>query len=558
LELNNINLCGAVIPKKWQVTLGGGVRRIVMSKDGENEIIACPDPVVITRRLVNLDDGKERLELSFYKDGRWKSVIGNRTQIYNKASILCFGDEGLHVTSSSASELVNYLSDYEIANKSVIPRVLSIARLGWLDGAQFFPFSTAEKIIFEDESTSKIYQSLAENGDYGRWKEMMYKLRKNPIARFIRSASFASPLLCKIGVRTFVIHLWHNSGSGKTAALKAAISVWGDALKLTGSGFTTLVGAEQMAGTLRNLPYGIDEKQAMDERRISIEQLIYILGQGSGKIRGAKGGGNADVATWHNAIIITGEEAITKNSSLDGVQTRAFEIYGKPIEDVEFAKEIHITTENNYGFAGAAFMRAVCANLKADPDCLKNLYNKVFLNELKSRGLKNIHADYVAAVALGDYLAETLIFGTDTETAKQEATACAETVYAMNAEQLSDNAVERAWDFTQGWLVSNSGRFSHDASPYYGKTEDSTDGGCTDFYVIPQYLDNALEEAGFNIKKTMQGFRERGRIATYRDGDGKIRTKTRARIGSSLLYTYHFRLVCEEIRPLNGETAKPF
>jgi len=177
LKLDNINLCGAVIPKRWQVTLGGGVRRIVTSKDGENEIIACPDPVVITRRLVNLDDGKERLELSFYKDGRWKSVIGNRTQIYNKASILCFGDEGLHVTSSSASELVNYLSDYEIANKSVIPRVSSIARLGWLDGAQFFPFSTAEKIIFEDESTSKIYQSLAEKGDYTNAKEYLSQVK---------------------------------------------------------------------------------------------------------------------------------------------------------------------------------------------------------------------------------------------------------------------------------------------------------------------------------------------------------------------------------------------
>ncbi len=187
-----------------------------------------------------------------------------------------------------------------MANKAVIPRVSSIGRLGWVDNTQFFPYALNEEIIFEDDKgTAALYRNLTEQGDYAVWKDMMRKLRENPIARFITSASFASPLLCKIGVRTFVIHLWHNSASGKSAALKAAISVWGNPLRIMGNGFTTIVGTEQLAGTLRNLPFGIDEKQSADERRLSLEHLIYVLGQGSGKIRGAKGGGNAEVAVWH-------------------------------------------------------------------------------------------------------------------------------------------------------------------------------------------------------------------------------------------------------------------
>jgi hypothetical protein len=255
-------------------------------------------------------------------------------------------------------------------------------------------------------------------------------------------------------------------------------------------------------------------------------------------------------------ILITGEEAITKNSSLDGVQTRAFEVYGKPIDDIEFAKEVHIVSENNYGFAGTVFMRAICAVLRERPDYLRQkfLYFAEFLREC---GYKNIHADYVAAVVLGDYLAETIIFGTDKETAECEALKCGAAIYALNAEQLTENAVERAWDFVQGWLVSNEFRFNQEATPYYGKIVESDNGQSTDFYVIPQYLDKALEDAGFNVKKSFQGFREHKKIITYTDGEGRIRTKTRARIGNSLLCTYRFRLKRDGTQPLTNNNNQP-
>jgi hypothetical protein len=554
LELDGIELSGAVVPPKWRVTLGNGVRQTLTSKDSESESIACPDAVVITRRLVNIDSEDECLELSYFKDNHWKQVIGSRTKVYNKASIIGFGDKGLHVTSGTAAELVHYLSDYETANKKVIPRVSSIARLGWLEDNQFFPYAVNSEILFEeDKGTLTVYKNLKEQGDFAAWKEMMIKLRKNPIARFITSASFASPLLCKIGVRTFVIHLWHTSGSGKTAALKAAISVWGNPLRIMGNGFTTIVGTEQLAGTLRNLPFGIDEKQSADERRLSLEQLIYVLGQGSGKIRGAKGGGNAEVATWHNVVMLTGEEPVTRNSSLDGVQTRTFEIYGKPLDDMEFAKEVHITSESNYGFAGAVFMRTVCGMLNENPDRLKNLYNQVFSRKFKEIGLKNIHADYVAAVALGDYLAETIIFGTDKDTAIKDAIECGITLYRMNQTQIGADAVDSAWNFVQGWLISNTSRFSLDISPYYGKTTVSPDNQSIEYFVIPQYLDFELERAGFNVKKTFQGFRERGYIKTYTDSDGKTRTKTNGRIDGKMLAGYVFRLDNDGIKPLNGK-----
>jgi hypothetical protein len=251
--------------------------------------------------------------------------------------------------------------------------------------------------------------------------------------------------------------------------------------------------------------------------------------------------------------MLTGEEPVTKNSSLDGVQTRTFEIYGKPVEDMEFAKDVHIVSENNYGFAGAVFMRSICGMLNENADSLKNLFNQVFSSKFKALGLKNVHADYVSAVALGDYLVETIIFETDKETAVKEAIECGITLYKMNQTQIGSDAVDNAWHFVQGWLISNTSRFSSDASPYYGKTTVSADNQSIEYFVIPQYLDFELEKAGFNVKKTFQGFRERGYIQTYRDSEGKTRTKTNGRIDGKTLAGYVFCLDNEGIKPLNGK-----
>jgi hypothetical protein len=563
LVLEGIDLNGAVLPPRWSVSEEEGVKRHVASKDGESEITACPDPVVITTRLVNHDDGKARLELSFFEDGAWKQVIGARTQIYNKATILGFGDTGLHVTSGTAGELVAYLSDYETVNKHVIPRKKSIGRLGWVSPTDFFPYTTKEEFVFEEDSgTANVYKGLREQGDYAGWKAMMKELRKNPFARFLTSASFTAPLLERIHMRTFVIHLWHGSQSGKSAALKSAISAWGNPLRIMGNGYTTVVGTEQLAGTLKHLPFGIDEKQSADEKKISLEHLVYVLGQGSGKIRGAKGGGTAELTTWRNIVMLTGEEPVTKNSSLDGIQTRTLELYGKPFEDIDFATDVHNFSESNYGYAGPEFLRAVCSRLKENPEFLRKEYERI-VALFKAQKMKSVHADYIAAITLGDILAETLIFGTDTKVAEREAFENGRLMFENNLTQMNGDTTERAYEFVKGWLVSNDYKFaSPEFQSTYGRKQESAGGQSDEYYVIPLYLDEALEKAGFGVAKAIQGFMERGYLVTKSEGDGKRKT-VQARINGKNMRVYRFDLSKKDptvvqprftdLKPIEGE-----
>jgi uncharacterized protein (DUF927 family) len=46
-----------------------------------------------------------------------------------------------------------------------------------------------------------------------------------PLEDLFFQSLFASPLLKLLGHRVFFIHIWHDSGSGKTAAIKTAVSV---------------------------------------------------------------------------------------------------------------------------------------------------------------------------------------------------------------------------------------------------------------------------------------------------------------------------------------------
>lgn len=108
------------------------------------------------------------------------------------------------------------------------------------------------------EESHRIIAAVVPHGDKDKWMEMAAKLRTMQAARVMLAASFASVLL-PLQQRSFIFHLWTNSRSGKTAVLKAAVSIYGDPNVLMRSYNSTAVGIERTAGTVRNIPLALDE-----------------------------------------------------------------------------------------------------------------------------------------------------------------------------------------------------------------------------------------------------------------------------------------------------------
>lgn len=527
VHLNGFNLYEVISPPGWSVSLESGIQRL--SSLGESTLI-CPSVLLISKRFENIDTGIESVQISFFRNGRWKSVFAPRSSVFNRNSIIKYADSGLPISSCSAGEIVRYLSEYESANIKNIPLVKSISRIGWVKN-EFFPYSISGNVKFETalKEESDIAESTREKGDFNTWKSYASKVKENMFARFLMSASFASPLLEKLNHRVFFTHIWHDSRSGKTAAIKMGVSVWGNPAKLMGSFNATSVGLERMAGILKNLPFVIDELQVANEKRASIESIVYGLGNGFGRIRGAKDGGIQSMTEWKNIIITSGEQPITKESSADGVLTRVLELYGKPVPDSDFAHEIHMVSQNNYGFAGKIFIDYLIKNilskgvkLFSDYNSLREEIKKLYLKENIS--ISAMQLDNISIVSLGDYYSSVSVFKIDECSAWLDAIKLGANIIGNNKQLEVDDTIARAWEFVKGWIVANRARFTNDAVPCYGSVEEEK------YYIIPSFLRSALEESGFNYSKATRGFKERGLFETNIDSEGVNRMQIQKRI----------------------------
>ena len=132
-------------------------------------------------------------------------------------------------TSETAKYLVNYLFQLENLNLNLIPEIKSISRLGMIRDVGFSPY--VKGIVFDgDDSFKNAYSAVAAKGSRDDWITLMQGLRGTSVElRILLAASFASVLVSPLNINPFFVHIWSGeSGSGKTVALMAAASVWGD------------------------------------------------------------------------------------------------------------------------------------------------------------------------------------------------------------------------------------------------------------------------------------------------------------------------------------------
>ena len=434
-----------------------------------------------------------------------------------------YADNGLTVTTDNAEGMVRYLSAYEVENTKAIPFIKSIGRIGWI-GKEFYPYSTSNEYVYENSDTENIIDALVSNGDLNTWVSAYKTLRKPIFARAIIASSFASPLLELLKHRVIMLHIWHSSRSGKTAALKFALSIWGDPLKLTGNYNSTKVGLERRAGTLKHLPLGLDELQVLDEKRLSTAHLIYSLGNGYGKTRGAKNGGLQDVPNWRNSVISTGEQPLCNENSMDGVNTRVLELYGQPISNVEFGRSIHQISENNYGLVASKYIEYIAnkdtiteeyATLR---DKIKDEFDKLKIGDVGA------HLDNVTVLALADVYSSVAILEKENDTAITSAISFAVELLKNIKSLEKEDIIERAWNCVQDFVASNRKRFSTESVPCYGTIEPKK------VYVISNVLREELERNSFSYLKCIKGFQERGYVETVVDSKDNKRFQTQKKI----------------------------
>ena len=331
----------------------------VCFEDSRGEVVeVCNHPIMPVERIVNIDDNTEKLRLKYRKGVVWRDVIVEKEILASASKIVQLANVGIAVNSENAKYLVRYLTDMESLNYDIIPEVKSVGRLGWIKGYGFSPY--IDELIFDgEESFRHMFRATKPVGDFFEWRKLALDVRKekDPSARILLAASFASVLVEPCDCLPFFVHLWGGTESGKSVATLFACSVWaspvlGEYMKTFNA---TAVSQELTAGFLNSLPLAYDELQIVQSRK-SNDDIVYKLCEGVGRDRGKKTGGLQKLSTWRNVILSTGETPISSATSGGGAINRVIEIECSNRKIISNPLELIPRMKENYGLAGALFV----------------------------------------------------------------------------------------------------------------------------------------------------------------------------------------------------------
>lgn len=510
--------------------------------------IVCRTPIILTQRLKSMETGEEKIEIAFKRDDQWSKAIYPRSTVFTSRNITVLADLGCTITSENAKQVVRFLEALEAENIDIIKKADSTSSFGWQTKGRFLPGYGKDIVLDIEPSLRGWAAAYHTTGTFEGWITTMQPHRNRDKFRFILAASFTAPLLRIIQQRIFFVYNWGGSKGGKSAALKAALSVWGDPERLMVNFNATQVALERMAGFYNDLPLGIDERQLAGQKQESLEKIVYMISSGTGRARGSKGGGLQALNTWRTVALATGEEPLSTDTTQTGVSTRVLEIYGGPFCDEKSASLMHQQASINCGWAGLVFIGQV---LSTDERTIVEQYEKM-VEEIYtiSNGSSGAHIAGISAVALADAMIDTWIF--ESEISKNKIEQSDNTNYlsenykkvleipkkswkravkmakAIIEEQLVAGVAdvnENATQFIIDWILSNRTQFTDNA---IGVRLGFMDTDQSKAYIFPSLFNQALTKAGYSPRKTLKYLAEKNIVTSApKNTGGKVYSITK-------------------------------
>lgn len=494
-------------------------------------IVASRYPLIISKRLINKETGKSKLEITWWINRIQKSITVDRSNAMSNSKIVALADYDFPATSETSRALVSYLSDFESLNIGLIPTEISTSKFGWADDA-FVPYT--DKIIFDGNSSFKaLVESVVRAGSYETWLSIVSRIRKSgrkePLVYM--AASFGSVLLKLINIAPFIVNLYGSTSKGKTVSLMMAASIWANP---TGRGYiaestSTANSLEIRQGILNNLPLMIDDlSKIRDNDREKFIDLIYMLCAGGGKNRLNRNIEMRDTPTWDNIILTNIERPLTDETMQGGAINRVldFEIQPGDIFEPGVGNEVVTILSENYGFAGVEFVKCIqFLGRDSIPDLVKGHEQKIREAAAKAGERKeDKQVTPLAVLMLADEIAEQMIFK---DGIRLDMEYCLANI--KSREQVSE--MQRAYEHFLDACSINRSKFESDFGDVWGIWQE--------FYVfiIPSALEKISKEYNFSMKQFLSWCSEQGLLNYENDG----RKTKRIVIGSKRIRCYAIR-----------------
>lgn len=500
----------------------------ILLDDGKNPepVRVCFVPVVPVKTLEDCDTGARKVVLKFDD----KEIIVSRNALASRTEITRLSEWGLDINSENARHMVKYFQITEALNTD-IPKAKSTSHMGWIDKDTFAPYD--DSIEFDgNDGSAELYNSIHTHGSYDKWLEtikaarrggdlpepedeidgpawMNYRkqnLNSTPL-RIQMAAAFAGPLAKKVGCQSFFTHVWGRTGTGKTVALYACSSIFGEPTTYTRTFNSTSVGLESSAAFFGNMPMCINELQTAKDKT-KLDEIVYMLIEGQSRGRGNRESSLRGIKKWNTVFLSNGESPLTNQQSAAGSINRIIDIEcTAPL--FTNAAEVADVVKNNYGFAGKVFI-TILKTYTADE--LKEKFNgyvKMFSGKATEK-----QANSAALLMLADELVTKHIF-------KDGIFLDADAVSKYLRDERSVYTFDRALEFVKGWIAANPKHFAGNVAmdEWWGKPV--KDG----MAIIPHFIRKALQEEGYDYEAFLSEA-VKGKVLVL-DGNGKKTMSTK-------------------------------
>lgn len=429
-----------------------------------------------------------------------------------------------------------------------------------------------------NDSEGGLYH-LEPEGTLNVWKGMVYTevLPHIPLQTML-SIGFSAPLVGYLSkkyddVDTLLVHLVGDSTKGKTTGALLAASIFGmpsdkkKGLMKSWNGTKNAI-ANSLAGNY-GIPVVLDELSMSNAKSLTSD--LYVLTNGKEKSRLNDEMKQRKQGTWATTILSTGEQSIFERTNQNvGLTVRAFEfsnIYWT--SSAENADEIRGVIQNNYGYAGQAFIQYLFEQGLTIMEEKWNEWQKVCLDALPESPFRTrIAKKYAIILAAGDIANEALGLMLDLEDI------LAFLVEEETEKMMSRDIGSKALNFITQQFIQHQMNFRREGdytSPIncWGKIFIHPD--CIEVAFLKNVLEQQLRMGGFDDPKVViRDWKEKGWLVTEGDRATKRikifedseQTERRKALGTTVPKklqdtTYNIKLPMDRLKGLIHPQAHP-
>jgi uncharacterized protein (DUF927 family) len=519
-----------ILPSGW-ILSNQGLIRITCAKNEVKETPVATAPFFVSSRSRNIDSRQEKLEITYLRDEKWKTVYEERSILLDHRKIVNLAGIGFPVNSLNCKEIVHFINDFEAINDKKLPKKTTISGFGWKQEKDntFFvlpdkAIGTNTSIVFEPEGEgdNRIARAFKPEGNLNYWLKAVKSLINYPKAMFNLYASFAAPLLEILDAPNCIIDNWGLSSIGKTTVIEIAASVWGLPIKEQGGLVlpwdATKVSIERLACLFNHLPIFLDDSQTANQK--NLERTLYMIANGVGRLRGALKG-TQKTSNWRTIAFSTGESQLSGVTEYEGAKARIISIYGSPFGDISQPELIHrikSDIHSNYGIAGPVFIEEI---INRGYHVCNSIIKTDYMNhvrELARLGKDNIAdriAQYLAAVMITAEIVEEIFH------IKADYKEIIKKIFIENCGDIKERGdyPQRALEHIVSWIQANQNSF--DKSDHLATIEKGEIYGVIreDEYIgiFPHKFNEILQKKQFNSSTILKSFKEKKWIQTTKE-----------------------------------------